>query len=109
MSINKVTLLGHVCADPKITTFENGGKLCSFNLATNEKGYTTKEGHVVADSAEYHHIVIKRPGLVDVVEKYVKKGSKLYCEGKIKTRTLGMEDGEIKTTKDIVVDVIELV
>ena len=108
MSINKATILGNVCADPKVYTFENGEKVCSFDVATNEKGYTTKEGHIIADSTEFHHTVLKRAGLVDLAEKYIKKGSKLYCEGKIKTRTIGMEDGYIKKTKDIIVDVIEL-
>lgn len=108
MSINKATILGNVCADPKVYTFENGEKVCSFDVATNEKGYTTKEGHIIADSVEYHHIVLKRPGLIGVAEKYLKKGSKLYCEGKIKSRTLGMEDGDIKTRYEIIVDAIEL-
>ena len=108
MSINKVTLLGNVCGDPKVYSFEDGNRVCNFDLATTEKGYTTKEGHTILDSTEFHHIVLKRAGLVDVAEKYIKKGAKLYCEGKIKTRTIGMEDGYIKKTKDIIVDVIEL-
>lgn len=108
MSINKVTLLGHVCADPKVYTFENGEKMCSFNVATTEKGYTTKEGHIVMDSTEFHHIVVKRSALVKIVEEYVKKGKRIYCEGKIKSRNIGVENGEIKTVKDIVVDAIEL-
>lgn len=108
MSINKVTLLGHVCADPKIITFDNGEKLCSFNLATNEKGYTTKEGHIICDSVEYHRIVLKRAGLIELAEKYIAKGKKLYCEGKIKTRTIGLVDGDIKDLKEIIVDVLEL-
>lgn len=108
MSINKVTLLGNVCGDPKVYSFEDGNRVCNFDLATTEKGYTTKEGHTILDSTEFHHIVLKRAGLVDVAEKYIKKGAKLYCEGKIKTRTIGMEDGYIKKTKDIIVEVIEL-
>lgn len=108
MSINRVTLLGNACSDAKVTTFDNGGKTCYFSLATNEKGYTSKEGYVVADSTEFHNIVIKKPGLVDVAEKYVKKGGKLYVEGKIKSRTIGMEDGYIKNVHEIIVDVMEL-
>lgn len=108
MSINKVTLLGNVCGDPKVYSFEDGNRVCNFDLATTEKGYTTKEGHTILDSTEFHHIVLKRPGLIGVAEKYLKKGSKLYCEGKIKSRTLGMEDGDIKTRYEIIVDSIEL-
>lgn len=109
MSINKVTLLGNACGDPRVTTFEDGGKVATFSLATNEKGYITKEGHKILDSVEFHRLVVKRKGLVEVVESYVKKGSKLYVEGKIKSRnTCDAKTQELTTVYEIIVEVMEL-
>ena len=107
MSINKATLLGHVCQDPKVVQYEKG-KVAYMNLATNEKGYTTKEGHIVMDSVEYHRLVVSRPGLVELIEKYVKKGSKLYVEGKIKSHDIFDEHQNLIKEYEIKVDVVEL-
>lgn len=84
-SINKVTLLGNVGKDPEIRSFQNGGRVANFTLATSEswKDKTTGEKKT---ATEWHNIVVKNDGLIEIVEKYVKKGAKLHIEGKLETR-----------------------
>jgi single-strand DNA-binding protein len=84
-SINKVTLLGNVGKDPEIRSFQNGGRVATFSLATSEswKDKTSGEKKI---ATEWHNIVVKTDGLIGIVEKYVKKGSKLLVEGKLETR-----------------------
>lgn len=86
MSVNKVILLGNLCQDPKIKTFDNGGKVAQFSLATNKRGFRTKDGRDIPESTEYHNIVINQKGLAEVAEKYLHKGDKLYLEGELRTR-----------------------
>lgn len=97
MSVNKVILLGHVGKDPEIRSFDNGKKVASFSLATTEN-YKDKNGERV-EKVEWHNINFWSP-LAEVIEKYVKKGSKLYIEGKIRTRSYEQE-GVKKYTTDI--------
>ena len=104
MSVNKVHLLGHIGNDPVIR-YANDIKVASVSLATSES-YTNKSGEKVT-STEWHNIVAWR-GLADVVDKYVKKGSQLYVEGKITTRKWDDKDGVTKYTTEIVADKIEL-
>jgi single-strand DNA-binding protein len=85
-SINKVTLLGNVGKDPEIKTFQNGGKIASFSLATTDSWKDKGTGERKS-ATEWHNIVVKNEGLVGIVEKFVKKGSKLHIEGKLETRT----------------------
>ena len=75
-SINKVTLLGNVGKDPEIKTFQNGGKVASFSVATTDSWKDKATGERKS-ATEWHNIVVKNEGLVGIVEKYVKKGSKL--------------------------------
>jgi len=82
--INKVILVGKLGADPEIRTFDNGIKKASFSLATGES-YKDKEGNRV-DQTEWHNIALWR-GQAEVAEKYLHKGSKIYLEGKIRTRS----------------------
>lgn len=90
MSINKVTLLGHVGKDPDVKKFDNGGIVAQFPLATTDRAFTTKDGKQVPERTEWHNVVLQN-GLAKVAEQYVKKGDKLYIEGKLKTRSY--EDG----------------
>lgn len=89
MSVNKVILMGHVGKAPDVKTFENGGAVAQFSLATSKKGYKTKDGKEVPERTEWHNIVLSN-GLAKVAEQYVKKGDKLYIEGELRTR--GYED-----------------
>lgn len=86
MSINKAILIGHVGKDPDIKTIEAGRKVANLTLATTEKGYTLQNGTQVPERTEWHNVVIWG-NLAEVVEKYVRKGSQLYVEGKIQTRS----------------------
>lgn len=78
--------MGNVGKDPEIKTLEAGVKVANFTIATTEKGYTLQNGTSVPDRTEWHNIVAWR-GLAEVVEKYIRKGSMLYVEGKIQTRS----------------------
>ena len=99
-SINKVTLLGNVGKDPEIKTFQNGGKVASFSFATTDSWKDKATGERKS-ATEWHNIVVKNEGLVGIVEKYVKKGSKLHVEGKLETRTYD-KDGSKRYVTEIV-------
>ena len=106
--MNKCILRGNVGGDPKITNFENGGKVAQFTLATTEKGYTTKEGREIPDETTWHNIVVRQTGLAKVVEQYVKKGSALLIEGRIRNRKYTDHTGEEKTISEVWVSEMEL-
>ena len=82
--INKVILVGNVGADPEIKALESGVKCARLRLATTERVYN-KERNETRDVTEWHNVTLWR-GLADVVDKYVRKGSQLYIEGKLRTR-----------------------
>ena len=86
MSLNKIMLIGNVGQDPKVRAFEGGRKIATMTLATTDKGYTLQNGTQVPDRTEWHNLVLS-DRLADVAEKYVRKGDKLYVEGKLKCRT----------------------
>lgn len=85
MSVNKATILGNLGNDPQIKTFDNGGKVAQFAVATTIRGFTTKDGRQVPERTEWHNIVVHGK-LAEVVEKYLFKGSKIYLEGELRTR-----------------------
>jgi len=92
MSVNKVILIGNVGKDPEVRYLESGVSVAQFTLATSERGYTNNQGIQVPDRTEWHNIVLWR-GLADVAEKYIRKGSKVYIEGKIRTRSYEDQSG----------------
>jgi len=106
MSVNKVILLGNVCKDPEIKHLDNNS-VANFSIATNERGYTTKSGQTIPDKVEYHNLVIWG-GLVKVVEGWVKKGTQIYIEGKLRTRSWDDKDGNKRYTTEIYVDNLQL-
>lgn len=83
MSVNKVILVGNVGRDPEIKHLDKGVAVANFSIATTET-YIAKTGEKISNT-EWHNIVVWR-GLAEVVEKYVKKGSQIYIEGRLKTR-----------------------
>jgi len=107
MAINKVILVGNVGKDPEVRYFDNGGAVANFTLATTERGYTAANGTVIPDRTEWHNIVSWR-GLAEVAEKYVRKGSKLYIEGKIRTRTYDDASGSKRYVTEIYAENMEL-
>lgn len=107
MSVNKVILLGNVGKEPEIKTTDSGIKVATFSIATTERGYTLQNGTQVPERTEWHHIVLWR-GLAEIAEKYVKKGDKLYIEGKIKTRSYDDQKGVKRYITEIFADNLEM-
>lgn len=105
MSVNKVILLGNVGRDPEVRHLDKDVTVANFSLATSES-YTAKNGEKVT-TTEWHNIVIWR-GLAKVVEQYVKKGDRLYLEGRIRTRSWDDKDGNKRYTTEIYVDNMEM-
>lgn len=106
MSVNKVILVGNVGKDPEIRYLDSGVAVASITLATSERGYTLSNGTQVPERTEWHNIVAWR-GLAEIAEKYIKKGSQLYIEGKISTRKWE-KDGVTRYSTEIVAENIEL-
>ena len=100
--VNKVILLGRLGKDPEVRRFENDGAVCNFSLATN-RNYKNKNGERIEET-EWHNIVIWSRGLVGVAEKYLKKGSLLYVEGRLATRSWEDQTGNRKYTTEIIVE-----
>ncbi|MBL7113963.1 MAG: single-stranded DNA-binding protein, partial [Bacteroidales bacterium] len=101
MSVNKVILVGNVGKDPEIRYLEGGTAVCSFSMATSET-YRNRDGERVTNT-EWHNVVLWR-GLAEVAERYVKKGSQLFIEGKIRTRSWDDKDGNKRYTTEIIAD-----
>lgn len=106
MAVNKVILLGNVGSDPEIRE-SNGGKFATFRLATTDKGYTKRDGTQVPERTEWHNIVANS-NIVGVIENYVRKGTKLYIEGKLRTRKYTARDNTERTVTEIYIDNMEL-
>lgn len=99
-SVNKATIVGHVGREPEIRAFQNGGRVASFSVATSERW--KKDGEQ-KEKTEWHRVSVTNEKLVEVVERYVKKGSQIYIEGKIETRKWTDKDGVEKFSTEIVV------
>jgi len=99
--INKVILVGNLGRDPEIRTLENGSKVAQFSIATTES-YKDKAGNW-QDQTEWHNIVVWRY-LADKAENSLKKGSKVYLEGKIRTRSWTDKDNNTRYTTEIIGD-----
>lgn len=100
-SINKVILVGNVGKDPEVRYIENNVPYAKFPLATSEV-FKKNNGETVKNT-EWHNIVLWR-GLAQIAEKYVKKGSQLYLEGKIRSRSWDDKDGQKKYMTEIIGD-----
>ena len=101
MSLNKVMIIGNLGRDPEIRSFSNGGKVANLRIATSEtwKDKTTGEKK---ERTEWHTVSIMNEGLVGVVERYLKKGSKVYIEGQLETRKWQDQSGADKYSTEIV-------
>ena len=86
MSINKAILVGNVGRDPEVRYLDKNVAVANFTMATTERGYTMQNGNQVPDRTEWHNVVAWR-GLAELAEKYIRKGTQLYVEGKIQTRS----------------------
>ena len=100
-SVNKVILLGNIGKDPEIKATQNGSKLASFSIATSKR-WKDKQTQEYKDKTEWHKVVIFGEGLVDIVEKYVKKWSKIYIEGELQTRKWSDQQGNDRYTTEVI-------
>ena len=100
-SVNKVILLGNLGRDPDIRSMQSGSKMASFSIATSKR-WKDKATQEQRDKTSWHNIVVFGDGLVDIVEKYVKKGSKIYVEGELQTRKWQDSDGNDKYTTEVI-------
>ncbi|MDR3449325.1 MAG: single-stranded DNA-binding protein [Alphaproteobacteria bacterium] len=100
-SVNKVILVGNLGRDPEIRSFQNGGRVANFSIATSEnwKDKTTGERK---EKTQWHNIAVKNDRLIEIVERYVKKGSKLYIEGQLESRKYTDKDGVEKYMTEVV-------
>ena len=105
-SINKVILVGNVGNDPEVRYLDRGVAIANFHLATTEKGYIMQNGTQVPDRTEWHPIVLFR-NLAEWAEKYVRKGMKLYVEGKLQTRSWEKE-GQIRHKTEIIAENVQI-
>lgn len=104
--VNKVVLLGRMGKDPEVRHFDNNSAVCNFSLATN-RSYKNKNGERV-DETEWHNLVIWQRGLVGVAEKYLKKGSLIYVEGRITSRSWEDQSGVKKYITEIQVESLKM-
>ena len=106
MSVNKVILVGHVGKDPEVRYLDKDVAVANFTLATTERGRTLPNGTQIPERTEWHNIVAWR-GLAEIAEKYIRKGSQLYVEGRLQTRTWE-KDGIKRYTTEIYAETINL-
>lgn len=106
MSLNKVLLIGNAGRDPEVRHLESGVVTATFSLATTEKFRDRTSGEM-KEQTEWHNIVCWR-NLAEIAEKYVKKGTQLFIEGRIRTRSYNDKDGNTKYTTEIVADNMQL-
>ena len=107
MSVNKAILVGRVGKDPDMKYFDNDNAVANFSVATNERGYTTANGTQIPEKTDWHNIVCWR-GLAKIAENYVKKGTLVYIEGKIRTRSYDDQNGVKRYVTEIIADNLEL-
>jgi len=101
-TVNKVILIGNLGKDPEVRHFENGGVLAAFSLATSES-YTDRQTGEKRENTDWHDVVLWR-GLAEVAEKYLRKGTKIYVEGKLKKRSYQDRDGNTRYATEVVGD-----
>jgi len=107
MSVNKVILVGNVGKDPEVRYVDQDTPVANFTLATTDRGYTAQNGTVVPERTEWHNIVVWGR-LAKVVESYVRKGTSLYIEGKIRTRNWTDQNGVTRYTIEIFTNELQL-
>ncbi len=105
-SVNKVILVGNVGKDPEVRFLDRGVAIANFPLATTERGYIMQNGTQVPDKTEWHAIVLWR-NLAEWAERYLRKGMKIYVEGKLQTR-MWEKDGQMRSKTEIVAENVQI-
>ena len=100
-SVNKVILIGNLGRDPEIRTFQNGGKVCNFPIATSETWKDRNTGEK-QERTNWHNISIFNEPLAQIAEQYLRKGSKVYIEGQLETRKWQDQGGNDRYTTEVV-------
>jgi single-strand DNA-binding protein len=100
-SVNKVILVGNLGKDPEVRTFQNGGRVASFSIATSES-WKDKTSGEKKERTEWHRVSILNENLVGVAERFLKKGSKVYIEGQLETRKWTDKEGHEKYSTEVV-------
>ena len=101
-SLNKVMLIGNLGADPEIRSFQNGGKVANLRIATSETWKDRNTGER-QERTEWHTVAIFSEGLVGVVERFLRKGSKVYIEGQLQTRKWQDQQGQDRYSTEVVI------
>lgn len=100
-SVNKVILVGNLGADPEVKSFQNGGKVCNLRIATSENWKDRNTGEK-KERTEWHTVAIFSEGLVGVAERFLRKGSKVYIEGQLRTRKWQDQSGNDRYSTEVV-------
>mgnify|MGYP001453637195 FL=1 len=100
-SVNKVILMGNLGKDPEIRNFPNGGKVCNFSVATSETWRDRNSGEK-QERTQWHNISILSEPLVNIAERFLRKGSKVYLEGQLETRKWQDNSGADRYSTEIV-------
>ena len=101
-SVNKVILVGNLGADPEVKSFQNGGKICNLRIATSEDWKDRQTGEK-KERPEWHTVVLNSEGLVGVAERFLRKGSKVYIEGALRTRKWQDASGNDRYSTEVTV------
>lgn len=101
-SVNKVILVGNLGADPEVKSFPSGGRIANLRIATSES-WTDRQTNERKERTEWHTVVLDNDNLVRVAEQYLKKGSKVYVEGQLRTRKWQDRDGNDRYTTEVYV------
>jgi len=100
-SVNKVILIGNLGRDPEVRSMQNGGRVCNLSVATSES-WNDKQSGERREKTEWHRVVIFDDRLVDVCEKYLRKGRKVYLEGQLQTRKWQDQSGQDRYSTEVV-------
>jgi single-strand DNA-binding protein len=100
-SVNKVILVGNLGRDPEVRTFQNGGKVCNLRIATSENWKDRNTGER-KERTEWHSVAIFNENLARLAEQYLRKGSKVYIEGKLETRKWQDQSGQDRYSTEVV-------
>ena len=104
--VNKVILVGTLGANPESRTFPNGGSVCQFSIATSEKWQNKQSGEWI-EQTEWHRIVANNR-LGEIAQQYLKKGSKVYIEGSLRTRKWNDQNGQERYSTEILADNLQM-
>ena len=99
-SVNKVMLIGNLGQDPEVKSFQNGGRIANLRIATSENWKDRNTGER-KERTEWHSVVLQSDGLVGVAERFLRKGSKVYIEGQLRTRKWQDQSGNDRYSTEI--------